>query len=97
MFLVPETGALRLDLSAWSPAEPVTPGRPALLTTVRRGPLGVWAGALNRDGTAVRPVGFLPDAVPDACAADRTDRLYLACADYGGKVDVWVARPAPGW
>jgi outer membrane protein assembly factor BamB len=96
VFLDPETGAVRLDLSAWSPAEPVTPGRPALLTTVRRGPLGVWVGALDRDGTAVRPVGFLPRAVPDACAVDRAGRLYLACADYGGKVDVWVARPALG-
>ncbi|WP_203921209.1 outer membrane protein assembly factor BamB family protein [Rugosimonospora africana] len=94
VLLDPETGRLTLDLGDWSPLEPIIRGQPALLTTGRRGPLGTWVGALDRAGTAVRPVAFLPDAMRGTCEIDRTGRLYLACSDYDGPVDIWVGRPA---
>jgi hypothetical protein len=94
VLLDPGTGRTVLDLRDWSPQEPIVSGQPATLITGRRGRLGAWAGSLNRDRTAVRPQAFLPDAIRDRCVLDRAARTYLACATYGGPVDVWVNRPA---
>ncbi|GAA5197751.1 hypothetical protein GCM10023322_69630 [Rugosimonospora acidiphila] len=69
--LDPATGRTQLDLRDWDPIQPTAPDESMVLTTNRRGPPGLWIGALRSDGTGVQPEAFLPDAIADGCATDR--------------------------
>lgn len=87
------TGAVRLPMRGWTPADGATTVDPSLLTFSEVGRLGVWVGVLDAVRARVSPVSWL-SGIANQCeqAAPDPGHTYLACQTTTGGTQVWRYR-----
>jgi len=87
------TGAVRVPMRGWAPAESATAADPSLLTVSEVGRLGVWIGVLDAVRARVSPVSWL-SGIANQCqqAAADPGYTYLACQTTTGGTEVWRYR-----
>lgn len=93
----PLDGKTLLDLGRWRVPWPPRPGSPTLAVSDQPGRLGAWLGVLDthNPGLAIRPLGWLPEAVRDQCQTGSATPAYLACGTVHGYIRVWQYRARP--
>jgi hypothetical protein len=91
----PRDGQTLLDLGRWRVPWMPRPGGPMLMVADQPGRLGAWLGVLDTPGLAIRPLGWLPEAVRDQCRFGSATSTYLACGTVHGYTRVWQYRARP--
>jgi outer membrane protein assembly factor BamB len=92
----PLDGQTLLNLARWLVLSPSRPSAPALLVTDQPGRLGAWIGVLDTPPLAIRPLGWLPDAIRDQCRTSLPTPTYLACGIVHGQIRIWEYWTASG-